>query len=138
MLYLLTRFLQSPPKPFAPLPLPPQSNGFKTALLTNNWKKSNGESLQPMESSLFDVVVESCKEGVRKPNPAIFQLCLERLELSPDQCLFLGHLIIIFFSFLDASSHLYDRLCPMVGRLVGWSVTHSLKTSKSSNKSSIH
>ena len=25
-------------------------------------------------------------------------------------------------SFLDASSHLYNRLCPLVGWLVGWSV----------------
>ena len=34
-------------------------------------------------------------------------------------------------TFLDAPSHLYNRLCPLVGLSVGWSVTHSLKTSKS-------
>ena len=67
-----------------------QSKGFYTALLTNNWKKSNGESLQPIDPNLFDVVVESCKEGVRKPDPRIFQLCLERLSLSPEACVFLG------------------------------------------------
>ena len=36
--------------------------------------------------------------------------------------------------FLDATSHLYNRLCPLVGRSVGWlvgRVTHSLKTSNS-------
>ena len=34
--------------------------------------------------------------------------------------------------FLDASSHLYDRLCPSVGWSVGQSVKDSLRTSKSS------
>jgi len=31
--------------------------------------------------------------------------------------------------FLDASSHLYNRVCPSVGRSVGWSVGRSVTLS---------
>lgn len=43
----------------------------------------------------FDVVVCSGDEGVAKPDPAVFQLTLGRLEVSPDEAVFvddsLGH-----------------------------------------------
>ena len=34
-------------------------------------------------------------------------------------------IVALWVLFLDASSHLYNRLCPSVGWLVGLSVTHS-------------
>ena len=33
-----------------------QQSGYKTALLTNNWKTASGETLLPFNKSLFDVV----------------------------------------------------------------------------------
>ncbi len=39
--------------------------------------------------SLVDVVIDSCEVGVRKPNPAIYQLTTDRLGIAPDRCLFL-------------------------------------------------
>ena len=33
-----------------------KQQGFKTALLTNNWKKSDGSTLLPFDTSDFDVV----------------------------------------------------------------------------------
>ncbi|XP_071094392.1 acyl-CoA dehydrogenase family member 10-like isoform X1 [Haliotis cracherodii] len=66
-----------------------RAEGIKTALLTNNWFINRAESLVPVDRSLFDVIVESCVEGVRKPNPRIYHTCLERLKVAPAQAMFL-------------------------------------------------
>lgn len=41
-------------------------------------------------SRLFETVVDSGLEGVRKPDPAIFQLALERMNLAGDRVLYAG------------------------------------------------
>jgi putative hydrolase of the HAD superfamily len=38
---------------------------------------------------LFDVVVDSCEEGIRKPDPEIYLRTAERLFVEPNQCVFL-------------------------------------------------
>jgi putative hydrolase of the HAD superfamily len=38
----------------------------------------------------FDDVVLSCAVGLRKPDPAIYQLSCERLGVEPEECLFVG------------------------------------------------
>ena len=40
----------------------------------------------------FDVVVESSIEGVRKPNPRIYEIACERLGVTPDRAVFLDDL----------------------------------------------
>ena len=57
-----------------------RADGIKTALVTNNAKEfsRHWRATLPLDD-LFDVVVDSSEEGVRKPNPAIFELTLERL-----------------------------------------------------------
>ena len=40
----------------------------------------------------FDVVLESSKLGVRKPEPAFYTLACERLGVEPDECVFLDDL----------------------------------------------
>ncbi|CAD5211128.1 unnamed protein product [Bursaphelenchus okinawaensis] len=69
-------------------------NGLKVALLTNNgfWTPKKRRTVICDDTSLFDVVVESCKEGVCKPNPKIFQITLDRLGLQGPQCLFVDDL----------------------------------------------
>ena len=65
--------------------------GYRTALVTNNavefrehWRKS-----LPLEE-LFHEVVDSCEEGVRKPDPRIFERTLERLGgVEPARTVFL-------------------------------------------------
>jgi putative hydrolase of the HAD superfamily len=68
--------------------------GYRTALLTNI--SSEGEAiftkLFPVDE-LFDVVVDSSKVGMRKPDPAIYQLTCERLGVAPDRCLFIDDLL---------------------------------------------
>lgn len=67
--------------------------GYRTALLTNNvaeWGPRWRAQL-PVDE-LFDLVVDSSEEGVRKPDPLIYQRLLGRLPASPRECLFLDDL----------------------------------------------
>lgn len=52
-----------------------RGEGFAVAAITNNWEGLNSPSL----SGHFDTVVESCVEGVRKPEPEIYRRTLARL-----------------------------------------------------------
>lgn len=38
---------------------------------------------------LFDVLIFSCEVGVAKPDPKIFSICLDHLNLPADECLFI-------------------------------------------------
>ncbi|XP_040587633.1 acyl-CoA dehydrogenase family member 10 [Mesocricetus auratus] len=69
-----------------------RARGLQTAVLTNNFCLSNGESFLPLDRKQFDVVVESCLEGISKPDPRIYQLCLQRLSLQPSEAIFLDDL----------------------------------------------
>ncbi len=42
--------------------------------------------------SLFDVVIESSVEGVRKPDPEIYRIALSRMAVKADECVFLDDL----------------------------------------------
>lgn len=56
--------------------------GIRVAALTNNWTPFGSDPLVHH----FDVVVESVVEGTRKPEPRIYEICLERLALLPERC----------------------------------------------------
>lgn len=68
--------------------------GLKTGLLSNSW----GTALYPRErlEALFDVSVISGEVGLRKPDPAIFELTVRRLDVAAARCVFVddhpGHL----------------------------------------------
>ncbi len=63
--------------------------GYKLAALTNNWVNDDASSSNTEIKSLFDVYVESAVEGVRKPDPRIYQIALERLGVEAQQAIFL-------------------------------------------------
>ena len=65
--------------------------GYRTALVTNNAHefREGWRRLVPADE-LFHVIVDSSEVGVRKPDPRIFQLALERLGgIAPERALFL-------------------------------------------------
>lgn len=73
--------------------------GFKTACLTNNVTKSDQVDPTANERAdvaevmaKFDVVVESSKVGVRKPEPAFYERACELLGVQPSDCVFLDDL----------------------------------------------
>lgn len=62
--------------------------GLATAILTNNVRPFQGwRALVGVDR--FSVVVDSCEVGMRKPDPAIFELTAARLGVAPSACLFL-------------------------------------------------
>lgn len=66
-----------------------REGGYRLAVLSNNVREfaSYWRSTVPLD--LFDLVVDSCEEGIRKPNPEIYQRTTERLGVSPGACVFL-------------------------------------------------
>ena len=72
--------------------------GLRTAALTNNWAKA-GDAEETDSSASddrtralrahFDVFIESSVEGIRKPDPRIYELACERLEVAPREAIFL-------------------------------------------------
>lgn len=59
--------------------------GLKTALVSNTW---GGVAFDPDTLSLFDAVVLSAREGLRKPGPRIYLVAAERLGIDPRRCVF--------------------------------------------------
>ncbi len=67
-----------------------RDRGLRTSALTNNWRgDGGGERERDWLGPLFDVVIESAVEGVRKPDPRIYALALERLEVEAHETVFL-------------------------------------------------
>jgi epoxide hydrolase-like predicted phosphatase len=52
-----------------------RGDGIRVGAVTNNWESLRHDYLSPE----FDVMVESCREGVRKPDPEIYRRALTRL-----------------------------------------------------------
>jgi putative hydrolase of the HAD superfamily len=68
-----------------------KKDGYQTAIITNNIAefKDLWRALIPVDE-LFDLVVDSSTEGVRKPDPEMFRLALSRLgNVPPERSVFL-------------------------------------------------
>lgn len=64
--------------------------GLRTAVVTNNIREfsSGWRALLPV-GELFDVVVDSSEEGIRRPDPRIYRIALERLGgVAPERAVF--------------------------------------------------
>jgi putative hydrolase of the HAD superfamily len=65
--------------------------GYRMGMLTNNVREweSLWRSMLPVDE-IFEVVVDSGFVGLRKPDPEIYELTLERLDAVPaEECLFI-------------------------------------------------
>jgi putative hydrolase of the HAD superfamily len=70
-----------------------RDHGLKTGALTNNWADDPGRDNPAWPTAeWFDVVVESAVEGLRKPDPRIYLLVCERLDVAPAATVFLDDL----------------------------------------------
>lgn len=67
-----------------------QRDGYRTAIVTNNVAefKDHWRALIPVDE-LFELVIDSCEVGVRKPNPEIYRLALDQLGVAPERAIFL-------------------------------------------------
>ena len=78
-----------------------KARGMKVGCITNNVKTGAGAGMaSSMEKAAqvaeimaqFDVVIESSKAGVRKPDPRIYQMMLEALGVEASACVYLDDL----------------------------------------------
>jgi epoxide hydrolase-like predicted phosphatase len=67
-----------------------KSSGVRTALLSNSWGAHTYDRSRFDE--MFDVLVISGDEGMRKPDPAIYALAAERIGLPPEELVFVDDL----------------------------------------------
>ena len=74
---------------------------YKVACITNNVKAGRGPGMSSDDDkaskvsnvmALFDDVIESSVEGIRKPNPEIYKLACQRISVEPEKCLFIDDL----------------------------------------------
>lgn len=70
-----------------------RARGLRTGALTNNWvaDEPSDRGITAL-ADLFDAVVESAVEGLRKPDPRIYELACERLGVAPAESVFLDDL----------------------------------------------
>jgi len=71
-----------------------RASGRRMALLTNNvreWEPLWRAKLPDIDE-IFEVIVDSAFVGMRKPEPEIYELTLERLGAEAGECLFLDDL----------------------------------------------
>ena len=72
--------------------------GLLIGMLTNNWVSldARDSSITAPERDdvleLFDVIIESSKVGVRKPDPRFYELACEALAIEPSEAVFLDDL----------------------------------------------
>lgn len=68
-----------------------KKQGYKIAVLSDQWHLSK-EALMPKKIyKKFDAVVVSCDVGIRKPDKKIYQLAVEKLKLAPQKILFIDN-----------------------------------------------
>jgi putative hydrolase of the HAD superfamily len=68
-----------------------KDNGIKIALVSNGYGQFQYDNFKALGiSHLFDEVLISDWEGVRKPDPEIFVRALSKLGVSPDEAIFVG------------------------------------------------
>ena len=74
---------------------------FKVGCITNNMAQGHGPGMSTTATgasrtsqimSLFDAVIESSKAGVRKPDPRIYMMMCDQLEIEPAKCIYLDDL----------------------------------------------
>ncbi len=74
---------------------------FKVGCITNNMAQGHGPGMAASVGGAaraadimarFDVVIESSKAGVRKPDPAIYRMMCEALKVEPAACVYLDDL----------------------------------------------
>ena len=74
---------------------------FKTGCITNNMAQGHGAGMSDTAQGAaragdimrqFDRVIESSKAGVRKPDPRIYLMMCEALDVAPSACVYLDDL----------------------------------------------
>ncbi len=67
-----------------------KSRGLKLGLVSNTIPITRPVMRRFGVESYFDTVILSCEVGMKKPEPAIFEMALRQLKVSPEETLMIG------------------------------------------------
>lgn len=67
-----------------------QNTGRKIGLITNCYWEEHDVIRKSVLFPYFDAVCMSCELGMMKPDPAIFHSCTDLLNVSPEECMYVG------------------------------------------------
>jgi len=68
-----------------------KKQGYKIAILSDQWHLSKGPVMLEKYFKRFDVAIASCDIGMRKPNPKIYKLVLNKLKIKPPEAIFIDN-----------------------------------------------
>jgi len=68
-----------------------RKNGYKTAILSDQWPPSKKALVLKKYTKKFNKVIVSCDVGMRKPNPKIYRLLLKKLNLPAKQVVYIDN-----------------------------------------------
>ena len=70
-----------------------KAEGYQMAMITNNIREYSAMWRKLFEvEDIFEHIIDSSQEGMRKPNPDIYHLAMERVGVKPENSLFLDDL----------------------------------------------
>ena len=67
-----------------------RADGYKTGLISDCSTETTVAWEQSPLSPLFDAVVFSCKAGIKKPDPRIYHLAVDKLGVIPQECIYVA------------------------------------------------
>lgn len=68
-----------------------KAKGIRLGMITNGYGRFQMDNILALEiEPYFEEILVSEWEGLRKPDPEIFKLAIERLQVEPQECLFIG------------------------------------------------
>lgn len=62
----------------------------KIALISNCFSEEAKVIRKSVLFPYFDVAILSCEHGLRKPDEDIYRLCIDKLDVNADECLYIG------------------------------------------------
>ena len=63
---------------------------IKIALISNCFSEEAKVIRKSVLFPYFDVAILSCEHGLRKPDEDIYRLCIDKLDVTADECLYIG------------------------------------------------
>lgn len=68
-----------------------KEQGYKVAVLSDQWHLSSDVLIPKKDQKLFDEVVISCDVGMRKPHKEIYEYTLKKLKVKPEETVFVDN-----------------------------------------------
>lgn len=68
-----------------------KKKGYKVAILSDQWHLSKEALVQKKDFEIFEKQVISCDVGIRKPNPEIYKMILDKLNLNAEETIFIDN-----------------------------------------------